>query len=52
MINNLVMNKEGWVYMLTCLKAYLENGISSMKLMQSSSPMDFYGFPIRRVPVK
>jgi len=23
--------KEGWVYMLTCLKGYLENGISSLR---------------------
>jgi uncharacterized protein YndB with AHSA1/START domain len=23
--------KEGWVYMLTCLKAYLENGISTLR---------------------
>ncbi|MFT4413678.1 SRPBCC family protein [Fredinandcohnia humi] len=23
--------KEGWVYMLTCLKGYLENGISTLR---------------------
>lgn len=23
--------KEGWVYMLTCLKGYLENGINSLR---------------------
>jgi uncharacterized protein YndB with AHSA1/START domain len=27
-INNLLDNKEGWVYMLTCLKGYLEYGVS------------------------
>lgn len=27
----LVDNKEGWVYMLTCLKGYLENGISTLR---------------------
>ena len=26
LINNLLDNKEGWVYMLTCLKGYLEYG--------------------------
>lgn len=26
LINNMVDNKEGWVYMLTCLKGYLEYG--------------------------
>ncbi len=24
-------NKEGWVFMLTCLKAYLENGVNSLR---------------------
>jgi uncharacterized protein YndB with AHSA1/START domain len=28
----LINSKEGWVFMLTCLKAYLENGIDSLKL--------------------
>jgi uncharacterized protein YndB with AHSA1/START domain len=28
----LINSKEGWVFMLTCLKAYLENGINSLKL--------------------
>ncbi|MDD9268383.1 SRPBCC family protein [Paenibacillus sp. GCM10023248] len=27
----LVGNKEGWVYMLTCLKGYLEHGITSLR---------------------
>ena len=31
LINNLLGNKEGWVYMLTCLKAYLENGSSNLR---------------------
>jgi uncharacterized protein YndB with AHSA1/START domain len=31
LIFKLVDNKEGWVYMLTCLKGYLENGISTLR---------------------
>ena len=31
LIHQVVNNKEGWVYMLSCLKAYLENGISSLR---------------------
>ena len=31
LINNLLGNKEGWVYMLTCLKAYLENGSKNLR---------------------
>jgi uncharacterized protein YndB with AHSA1/START domain len=27
-INELVDNKEGWVYMLTCLKGYMEFGVN------------------------
>lgn len=27
-INELVDNKEGWVYMLTCLKGYMEYGVN------------------------
>ncbi|MCC3372285.1 SRPBCC family protein [Cohnella sp. REN36] len=27
----LVDNKEGWVYMLTCLKGYLEHGITTLR---------------------
>lgn len=30
-IHDLVGNKEGWVYMLTCLKGYLENGINNLR---------------------
>ena len=30
-IRHLVDNKEGWVYMLTCLKGYLEFGISHLR---------------------
>lgn len=26
-INELIDNKEGWVYMLTCLKGYMEHGV-------------------------
>ncbi|WP_408010424.1 SRPBCC family protein [Pseudalkalibacillus sp. A8] len=28
LITKLVDNKEGWVYMLTCLKGYLEHGVN------------------------
>jgi uncharacterized protein YndB with AHSA1/START domain len=31
LINDLLDNKEGWVYMLTCLKAYLEFGVSNLR---------------------
>jgi hypothetical protein len=31
LINNLLGNKEGWVYMLTCLKGYLENGSTNLR---------------------
>lgn len=31
LINKLVDNKEGWVYMLTCLKGYLEFGIRNLR---------------------
>ncbi|MBK5481939.1 SRPBCC family protein [Peribacillus sp. TH16] len=30
-INKMIGQKEGWVYMLTCLKGYLENGISNLR---------------------
>lgn len=30
-ISNLVDNKEGWVFMLTCLKAYLEFGVNGLR---------------------
>ncbi|MEI4770265.1 SRPBCC family protein [Psychrobacillus sp. FJAT-51614] len=30
-INILMDNKEGWVYMLTCLKGYLEFGITNLR---------------------
>lgn len=29
---HLIDSKEGWTFMLTCLKAYLEEGIDSLKL--------------------
>lgn len=29
--NKLIGQKEGWVYMLTCLKGYLENGINNLR---------------------
>ena len=29
---HLINSKEGWTFMLTCLKAYLENGVDSLKL--------------------
>lgn len=31
LISHLLDNKEGWVYMLTCLKAYLEFGVSRLR---------------------
>lgn len=31
LIAKLLDNKEGWVYMLTCLKAYLENGATQLR---------------------
>lgn len=30
-VEGLIDNKEGWVYMLTCLKAYVEFGISTLR---------------------
>ncbi|MGG1396800.1 SRPBCC domain-containing protein [Bacillus salipaludis] len=30
-VHNLVDNKEGWVYMLTCLKGYLENEVHTLR---------------------
>lgn len=30
-VNKMLGQKGGWVYMLTCLKAYLENGISDLR---------------------
>ncbi|AXN39770.1 SRPBCC family protein [Peribacillus butanolivorans] len=30
-INKMIGQKEGWVYMLTCLKGYLENGINNLR---------------------
>ena len=30
-LNNLMGGKGGWTFMLTCLKAYLENGITSLR---------------------
>ncbi|MDN4494379.1 SRPBCC family protein [Ureibacillus aquaedulcis] len=30
-MNKMLGQKEGWVYTLTCLKAYLENGINNLR---------------------
>ncbi|WML58505.1 SRPBCC family protein [Neobacillus sp. PS2-9] len=30
-IHHLIDNKEGWVYMLSCLKAYLEFGVTKLR---------------------
>ena len=30
-VAQLIDNKEGWVYMLTCLKGYLEFGINKLR---------------------
>jgi uncharacterized protein YndB with AHSA1/START domain len=31
LITNMLDNKEGWVYMLTCLKGYLECGVNKLR---------------------
>lgn len=31
LISKLIDNKEGWVYMLSCLKAYLEFGVTKLR---------------------
>lgn len=31
-VQSLLQNKEGWTFMLTCLKAYLENGTNTLRL--------------------
>jgi uncharacterized protein YndB with AHSA1/START domain len=30
-VNKLIGQKEGWVYMLSCLKAYVEHGVSDLR---------------------
>ncbi|WP_340004137.1 SRPBCC domain-containing protein [Paenibacillus sp. FSL K6-0276] len=30
-VNKMIDQKEGWVYVLTCLKAYLENGVHTLR---------------------
>jgi uncharacterized protein YndB with AHSA1/START domain len=30
-VNKMLGQKEGWVYMLSCLKAYLENGVNNLR---------------------
>ncbi|MCM3671771.1 SRPBCC family protein [Mesobacillus maritimus] len=30
-VNKMLGQKEGWVYMLTCLKGYLENDVSNLR---------------------
>ena len=30
-VNKMLGQKEGWVYMLTCLKGYLENGVNTLR---------------------
>jgi uncharacterized protein YndB with AHSA1/START domain len=30
-VNKMIGQKEGWVYMLTCLKGYLENGVNNLR---------------------
>jgi len=30
-VNKMVGQKEGWVYVLTCLKGYLENGVNNLR---------------------
>ena len=31
LISKMLGQKEGWVYMLTCLKGYLENGVNTLR---------------------
>jgi len=31
LLNQLIDNKEGWVYILTCLKGYLEFGVTKLR---------------------
>ena len=31
LLDEMVASKEGWVYMLTCLKAWLEDGINTLR---------------------
>ncbi|SFB13594.1 Uncharacterized conserved protein YndB, AHSA1/START domain [Bacillus sp. cl95] len=31
MVTRMIGQKEGWVYMLCCLKSYLENGVKNMR---------------------
>ncbi|KQL52629.1 hypothetical protein AN964_03175 [Heyndrickxia shackletonii] len=31
LLYKMIDNKEGWVYMLTCLKGYLEHGINTLR---------------------
>jgi uncharacterized protein YndB with AHSA1/START domain len=31
LVNKMIGQKEGWVYMLTCLKGYMENGVSTLR---------------------
>lgn len=31
LLNKIVDQKGGWVYMLTCLKGYLENGVNNLR---------------------
>jgi uncharacterized protein YndB with AHSA1/START domain len=30
-VNKMLGQKEGWVYMLTCLKGYMENGVNRLR---------------------
>ncbi|NOU96984.1 hypothetical protein GC093_27715 [Paenibacillus sp. LMG 31456] len=30
-VNKMIGQKEGWVYVLTCLKAYLEKGVNNLR---------------------
>ncbi|CAH0346328.1 SRPBCC family protein [Bacillus sp. CECT 9360] len=30
-VNKMLGQKEGWVYVLTCLKGYLENGVNTLR---------------------
>jgi len=35
-VKKMIGQKEGWVYMLSCLKCYLENDINDLRALCSS----------------
>lgn len=39
-VNQLLDNKEGWVYMLTCLKGYMEYGVNLRASLVKTAPQE------------